>query len=91
MSHPQPERHTNDAPYTDPALNQPQTSDGERARPAPEPEKPATPKSDARIVRQLTWDEIMYFIDHDLDRFFEEDFYRWLRFDRAIDLEPEIE
>ncbi len=59
--------------------------------PAPEPEKPATPKTDARIARQLTWDEIKYFIDHDGDKFFDEDFYREMRFDRAIDLEPEIE
>ena len=118
MSHPQPEHHSNDAPYPDPAQYEQQTSDGERAgqahpplravpppgrgdhtrrralhiiRPAPEPEKPATPKSDPRIVRQLTWDEIRYFIDHDPDKFFEEDFYRDMQFDKAIDLEPEIE
>jgi hypothetical protein len=104
MSQPQPERHTNGAPYTDPALDEQQTGDGEQAgqaapefsalhivRPVPEPEKPATPKTDARIVRQLTWDEIKYFIDHDPDKFFDEDFYRDLQFDRAIDLDPEIE
>lgn len=100
MSQPQPERHANDAPYTDPALYEQQASDGERAgqavpaphvvRPAPEPEK-AAPKTDRRIVRHLTWDEIMYFIDHDGDKFFEEDFYRFVQWDRAIDAEPEIE
>jgi hypothetical protein len=101
MSQPQPERHSNGAPYTDPAVYEQQTSDSERAgqaapalhvvRPAPEPEKPAVPQTDPRIARQLTWDEIMYFIDHDGDKFFDEDFYRFLRFDRAIEIEPEIE
>jgi hypothetical protein len=91
MSRPQPERHSNDAPYTDPALYEQQTNDGERVRPTPEPEKPATPKADPRITRQLTWDQIMYIVHHDLDQFFEEDFYRHLEFERAIEIEPEIE
>ncbi len=60
-------------------------------RPAPEPEKPATPKTDARIARQLTWNEIQYFIDHDPDMFFDEDLYWDIQFDRAIDREPEID
>ncbi len=83
MSQPQPERPTNSAPYTNPALRV--------VRPAAEPEKPATPRTDPRIARQLTWDEIKYFIDHDPGEYFDEDFYRWMRFDMAIDLEPEIE
>jgi hypothetical protein len=118
MSQPQPEKHTNGAPNTDPAQDEQQTSNREQAgqahppvravpspgrnhharqrapravRPAPEPEKPATSKTDPRIVRQLTWDEIQYFIDHDMGKFFEEDFYRDMEFDRAIEAEPEIE
>lgn len=90
MSQPQPEQHTNGAPYTDPALYEQQTR-LHIVRPAPEPEKPAIPKTDPRIARQLTWDEIMYFIDHDGDKFSDEDFYRQVQFDRAIDFEPEIE
>ena len=57
----------------------------------PEPEKPATPPSARRPVRHLTDDEIFYFVARDPDKFFEEDFYRWVEWDRAIDREPELE
>jgi len=59
-------------------------------RPAPEPEQPAAPGTARKPVRQLTWDEISYFVARDVD-FFDEDFYRDLEFDRAIDREPELE
>lgn len=63
---------------------------GTDPRPAPEPEKPAAPGT-GRPVRCLTPEEISYFLAMDTDRFFEEDFYRDLEFDRAIDREPELE
>jgi len=59
--------------------------------PAPEPEKPTAAGTARRPVRQLTWDEITYFVESDLGKFLDEDFYRDLEFDRAIDLEPELE
>jgi hypothetical protein len=56
----------------------------------PEPGKPAAPRTPGKPARQLTDDEIFHFVAKDPGMFFEEDFYRDLRFDRAIDREPEI-
>lgn len=72
-------------------MSQPQPEQQPNGAPHTDPALYETRKTDARIARQLTWDEIKYIIDHDMDKFFEEDFYRDMQFDRTIDLEPEIE
>jgi hypothetical protein len=59
--------------------------------PAPEPAKPAAPRAPGEPTRQLTQEHISYFLARDPDKFLEEDFYRDLEFDMAIDREPELE
>ena len=64
--------------------------------PAPEPEEPAAPGTDARPGRRLTPLELSLYVPGDPDfqpgdELLEEDFHEWRRWDQAIDREPEIE
>ena len=65
--------------------------------PAPDPKDPYAPGT-TRPGRPLTQEEIFVsvpgdpdFLPGDPDQFFEEDFFRFVEWDQAIDREPEIE
>jgi hypothetical protein len=57
-------------------------------RPAREPEKPAVPKTDPRVSRQLTWEQIDYFIGREriIDASTDEQYWHdTVLFDEAIE------